>query len=214
MKSHIAGCMSCGWCGKYYTFMMEESWQKTIPPQSSLISKFREQRETVVKKCSDWNCAGATATQQVQWLLCISKTYCLELFPLYKLEENLRKIAWIFYNKIECWCWQSSLMGYSVFVFLPLSLQFPFLYRSCSVANMFTVFSIRFHCKRLTLPHCSSGWNALNHLFPHHGTISPVMVRIYVLHLYRFYCFTLKLPCRAFLYFQCLLPKMHCRYFE
>lgn len=143
-------------------------------PPSSLISKFREQRETVVKKCSDWNRAGATATQQVQRLLCISKTYCSELFPLYELEENLRKIAWIFYNETECWCWQSSLIGVFCLCFPPsLCLPFPFLYQSCSVSNMFTVFSIKFHCKRLTLPHCSSGFNALNHLFPHLGTISP-----------------------------------------
>lgn len=54
-----------------------------------------------------------------------------------------------------------------------LCLPFPFLYQSRSVSNMFTVFSIKFHCERLTLPHRSSGLNALNHLFPHLGTISP-----------------------------------------
>lgn len=70
-----------------------------------------------------------------------------------------------------------------------LCLPFPFLYQSRSVSNMFTVFSIKFHCERLTLPHCSSGLNALNHLFPHLGTISPVMVRVYVLHLYRLQSF-------------------------
>lgn len=71
-------------------------------PRCCFLLNLGEQRRAAVQRAA-WKCAGATATQQVLRLLCISKTLDSELFPLNKLEENLRKIAFFFffYNKTE-----------------------------------------------------------------------------------------------------------------
>ena len=91
-----------------------------------LVNFQGEQTETVVSKCSAWNSAGATATQQVRRLLCISKTYSCELFPLHKPEGKIEG-KWLgLDNKTECWCWRSSLTGHSVSGFLPLSVSVSF----------------------------------------------------------------------------------------
>lgn len=79
----------------------------------------------------------------------------------------------------------APLWGIQSFVLLPCCLPVPF----CSELNMFPVFLIKFHCKTITLPHCSSALNTWNHLRPHLGTLSPVMARISVLHLFSFDCF-------------------------
>lgn len=131
--------------------------------------------------------AGATATQQVQWLLCISKTHSCELFPLHTSWRKTKEKWLEFYNKRECWCWQTFLMGYSVF----LCLLFLFLYHSCSLPNVHW------------LPH----WNpvfrgSLSTLFlwPHSS------VRGEVIHTHYFYCVFLKVNLWSFLYICHQLP--------
>lgn len=69
-------------------------------PRCCFLLNLGEQRRAAVQRAA-WKCAGATATQQVLRLLCISKTLDSELFPLNKLEENLRKIACFFFFTLK-----------------------------------------------------------------------------------------------------------------
>lgn len=75
-----------------------------------------------------------------------------------ELKENLRKRK-LGYFTIKYSTDVGSLPLGGILSLSPLCLPLSSFYQSCSVPNMFTVFSMKLHCKRITLLHCSSGLN-------------------------------------------------------